>query len=87
MDKEVVRELTWFDKESELLVGEAELLGLELTTLHHLFGQWPQDPLYSLDYPVGEPEIKELAKYLSSQTLIDLEHYDYFVSCHVRDHL
>ena len=85
MDTGVVRELVWFDKENEVLVGEVELVGLELATLHHLFGLWPEDPFYYASYPVGESQVKELAKYLPSEILIDLEHYDYFVDCYARE--
>jgi hypothetical protein len=85
MDTGVVRVLSWFDKESEVLVGDAELVGLELTALQHLFGEWSEDPLYYLSYPVRGSHVKELAKYLPSQTHIDLECYEYFVDCYARD--
>jgi hypothetical protein len=81
VDTAVMRVLRWYEKEGDALIGEAELVGLELSPLQNLFGEWPEDPLYYACYPVRASHLEELEKYLPSQLLIDLERYEYFVEC------
>ena len=73
---QVIRELTWYEKDGDLLVGESILTGINLITLKQLFGLLPDDPMAYV-YPVNESHIDYLQEFTSHK--INLNKYDYFL--------
>ncbi len=75
----VVWVLQAYEKEGDDFVEEWPLKGISAGTLHALFEQPEDDPMYDA-YPVHEAQAERLQAYVDH--LIDLQAYDYFVECY-----
>lgn len=75
----VVWVLQAYQKEGDAFVEEWPLRGISFSTLHSLFQQPQDDPMYDA-YPVDEAQAKRLQSYTDHP--INLQAYDYFVECH-----
>ncbi len=72
----IIRQLTWYEKIGDNLVGECELKNISISELQKLFGQ-PNDDLMLYCYQVNIDAAKYLQKFVIHQ--INLDKYDYFV--------
>ncbi len=75
----VIWVLQAYQKEGDAFVEEWPLRGISLGTLHSLFQQPQDDPMYDA-YPIGEAQAGCLQAYTAHP--IDLQAYDYFVECY-----
>lgn len=82
MYENLVRAVSYFDKDSEEMVGEYPLVGIDLPALQALFGVEPEDPMYDV-WPVGPAELAVLRNHVAGE--IDLERYDYYLECYTTE--
>lgn len=76
MNYRINRTLTYFSKETDELVGEVPLAGIDLAGLQRIFHVEPDDPMYEC-YVVGPAHVLAIQPHVSET--IDLDQYDYFV--------
>lgn len=83
MPKKIKRVVRWFNKKSDALVGEVELINFELTKLQKLFYVSENNPMYDC-YPV---KTEEQILYIRAKTKysIDVTTHDYFLECEVKE--
>ncbi len=70
------RYLRWYDKRSDVAIGEEALEALELSELQALFGVSVDNPMVEC-WPVGDRQAKVLEATVRHR--IDLAAFDYFV--------
>ena len=74
----LVRTVSYFDKQTETMVGEHLLAGINPPALQSLFGVESDDPMYDV-WPNGPREAEILKPHVDGT--IDLDRYDYFLDC------
>ena len=77
----VVWVLQAYQKEGDAFVAEWPLKDISINTLHNLFQQPQDDPMYD-SYPVSKQQLKALQSHTDHP--IDLQKYDYFVECYAK---
>jgi hypothetical protein len=82
MSDRVVRTLAFYDKGKDPLVGEYQLVGIDLPALQALFRVEPEDPMYDV-WPVGPTEMTVLRNHVAGE--IDQERYDYYLECYAKE--
>ncbi|XWN35961.1 MAG: hypothetical protein ROO71_08320 [Balneola sp.] len=73
----VVTLISWFDKETEELVGEYDLGNISLEVLKRVFDPREEDPLLYEPYWISKKEADELKKYLELPIIFEFDKYDY----------
>jgi hypothetical protein len=76
MNYRIDRTLTYFSKETDELVGELPLVGIDLAALQRIFHVEPDDPMYE-SYIVSPEHVPAIQPHVSET--IDLDRYDYFI--------
>jgi hypothetical protein len=75
----VFRFIEWYEKNGDVPLGVEALQDISLSELQALFGQSQDNPMYDA-YPISAIHTQSLQNKLSH--MIDLERYDYYLSCH-----
>ena len=79
-EREIKRELAWYDRTTDVQVGSETLKGIGLDELRRMFGVSPDDvvdPLLYHYYPVAERHVSRLQRCV--ETKIEWGRFDYFV--------
>lgn len=75
----IERLISWFDKDTELLVSEENIDSVDLEILKSIFKPPSEDPLMYNPYNIYEDEARELNKYISLK--FEFDKYYYQVDC------
>jgi hypothetical protein len=75
----VSRFIEWYEKNGDVPLGMDLLQNVSLSELQALFGQSQDNPMYDA-YPIAAIHVELLQPKLIHR--LDLERYDYFLSCH-----
>ncbi|MCB2187569.1 MAG: hypothetical protein KQJ78_14200 [Deltaproteobacteria bacterium] len=78
----LVRELSWFPRESDQLAGKCEIKGVSTRDMQRAWGRPPDDPMLA-SFPVGRPQAAWLARHVPVE--IRLDRFDYFVETCTKD--
>jgi hypothetical protein len=78
----VIREISIFSNDTELLVDKIDLADFNLAEFQKEFGE--DDPTFPMfaEYEVKEKNLKFLIHYLEQPLEWDFEKYSYFISAH-----
>jgi hypothetical protein len=75
----IERTISWYDKETEELVGEAKLSNFDLSVLQKLWNEAPQYPMVDPHYIETKEQIAYIERLIGIE--LNLNIYDYFLEC------
>ena len=75
----IERTISWFDKETELLVSEKNFDSVTVEILKKIFSPSADDPLMYNPYDITEDKAQELKKYVDLN--FEFDKYFYQVDC------
>lgn len=73
------RLVSWYDKNTNILVGEMDATHIDIAVLRQIFQPSPQDPFLYLSYEIDETKSPPIAEWMPVP--FDFETYIYQLDC------